>query len=167
MSVEGDTSEWRDMFGKELKVGYWVAIPRRKGLLGTRPLDAGWYSIEALREDNEHDWEIRFAGDRYQWLLSWDTLPVSDQERCPQYEHGLTERIRAKYAQPGYWLYVPTPVNDWFEVAARLPSFRRATNEIEIPLIGHQPVAFNMEAMVSVRDKNPDGSNILRWSYWE
>jgi hypothetical protein len=59
-------AEWRDMFGKEMKVGYWVAIPGRYGRLGTRPLTAGWYQIEELRLDDEGDWIIRFAGDRYQ-----------------------------------------------------------------------------------------------------
>jgi len=54
------------MFGKEMKVGYWVAIPGRYGRLGTRPLTAGWYQIEELRLDDEGDWIIRFAGDRYQ-----------------------------------------------------------------------------------------------------
>src|SRR5258708_19987371 len=31
------------MFSNELHVGYQVAIPRRGGMNGTRPLPAGWY----------------------------------------------------------------------------------------------------------------------------
>lgn len=157
--------EWRDMFGKELQVGYWVAIPGRGGQKGTRPLTAGWYQIESLRQDDERDWIIRFAGDRYQWLLSWDTLPASDQQERPRYDHELSKRIPAADVQPGDWLYVPVPVNNWFQVADYPSSSEISHDEILIPLVGHEPAVFNLNSKASIRDENPNDSEKIHWLY--
>lgn len=109
--------KWCAMFGDELEVGYWVAVPYRWGEQGNDPLAGGWYEVKTLREDEDGDWVIGLGNRRYQWLLKYDTLVGCESDPL-----GLQPFVYERYEpvislHPGHQVFLRQTIEGWFDVA--------------------------------------------------